>query len=340
MRVVLFHPVPLPPKDYGGVERVVLWLSRGLVEAGHEVWVAAREGSTLPPGVKLIAMQEGKSSAVDLLPKLPTGVDVVHFMAPPEAEALPGLPCAVLLTVHGNGKPGERFLKNTVFLSADHARRHGAKVYVHNGVDPAEYEFLPREKEDRFLFLSKTSWRVKNVAGAVKLCARAGQGLRVAGGNRPLGVRAQVALRSRMSWEGPVAGQKKAGLLARAKGLVFPIRWPEPFGLVVVEALISGTPVLASRLGSLPELVSPEVGRLLPPPGSGPDSAERAWIAALSEKPWPFDPAVCRKWAMERFTHRKMAEHYAELYRKVAAGESLHEVEPQSISKNSGEETT
>ncbi len=351
MRIVLFHPVSLPPKDYGGVERVVLWLARGLTEAGHEVWVAAREGSTLPPGARLISMQEGKSSAVDLLPKLPAGVDVVHFMAPPEAEALSALPCAALLTVHGNGKPGERFLKNTVFLSRDHASRHGAQVFVHNGVDPTEYKFAPETKEDRFLFLSKTSWRVKNVAGAVSLCAKAGQGLRVAGGNRPLGVRAKVALRSfglgssgKMSWEGPVAGQVKAGLLARARGLVFPIRWPEPFGLVVVEALISGTPVLASRLGSLPELVGPEVGRLLPPPVSGGSEsaaeAERAWLAALTEKPWPFDPAHCRKWALERFTHRKMAERYADLYRKVAAGESLHEVAPQSVpSKSSGDQS-
>lgn len=55
MKICLFHPKLLPPRDYGGVERVVLWLARGLLERGHEVWVAALAGSQLPPGAKLIS---------------------------------------------------------------------------------------------------------------------------------------------------------------------------------------------------------------------------------------------------------------------------------------------
>lgn len=176
MRLVLFHPVRLPPRDYGGVERVVLWLATALRDLGHEVHVAALAGSQLPPGVRLIPMDPGHTRAQDLLPKLPPGTDLVHFMAPPERDAISRMDCPWILTVHGNGKPGERFPRNTVFLTRDHARRHGAEVFVFNGVDPEEYRFEPGSKEDRFLFLSKTSWKVKNVSGAIRLCSRAGRG--------------------------------------------------------------------------------------------------------------------------------------------------------------------
>ena len=79
------------------------------------------------------------------------------------------------LTVHGNGKPGERFPLNTAFLSADHASRHGAGVFVYNGIDPDECRFSDgQDKTDWYLFLSKTSWSVKNVSGAMRLVSKAG----------------------------------------------------------------------------------------------------------------------------------------------------------------------
>lgn len=334
MKIVIFHPTLLPPKDYGGVERVVLWLAKGLAELGHDVTVGALAGSRMPEGVKLLAFEPDAVSAHELLRRLPPGTDVVHFQAPPEAGVLDSLPCGGVLTVHGNGKPGEVFPRNTVFLSADHARRHGASAHVHNGIDPAEYRFDPRAKEDWVLFLSKTSWRVKNVAGAVSLCARAGVPLRVAGGNRPLRTRARVALHEwglppRMRWVGPVAQAAKADLLAAARAMVFPVRWPEPFGLVVAEALISGTPVIASRLGSLPELVDDSVGALFDLTTA---SGREGMIDALSrvhrgDHEW--SPEVCREHAMARFHYSVMAKRYESVYGQVAAGQYLHEKEPR-----------
>jgi glycosyltransferase involved in cell wall biosynthesis len=271
-------------------------------------------------------MHPGATSAADLLRIIPPGVELVHFMAPPEAEALTRLPCAGLLTVHGNGKPGERFIRNSVFLTADHARRHGAEVFVFNGVDPDEFCFEPESKKNRsaaYLFLSKTSWKVKNLSGALRRCRRAGVPLWIAGGNRPWSLRLQALSVPGVTWKGPVSGQRKAELLARARALVFPILWPEPFGLVVIESLVSGTPVIASRLGSTPELIGSEVGLLLDP------ADEEGWVAALaSDGTRRFDPERCRAWALERFTHRTMAESYERLYRRVASGESLHAVSP------------
>jgi glycosyltransferase involved in cell wall biosynthesis len=335
MRILLFHPTRLPPKDYGGIERVVLWLARGLLERGHEVHVAAHPGSVLPEGARLLEIDPEESSPARLSEKLPPGIELVHFMAPPGEGAMRALGCPSVVTVHGNGKPGEKFSRDTIFLSADHARRHGAEAFVYNGVDPSEYRFEPRSKGDHLIFLSKTSWRVKNVRGAIRICARARARLKVAGGNRPVLSRARVAASRRMKWVGPVAGLPKAEFLARARAMVFPVLWDEPFGLVVAEAMISGTPVLVPGRGSLPELVPPEAGLVLPPP----EKNERAWIdavARVSRREIAWDPERCREWALSRFHYAKMAESYEEMYRRVQAGERLNPVEPQTQERSEG----
>jgi glycosyltransferase involved in cell wall biosynthesis len=320
LKIVLFHPVRLPPKDYGGVERVVLWLARGLRDRGHEVFVAALTGSELEKGVQLLPLAPGAVCASDLWRVLPKGVDLVHFMAPASDMNWEDSPAPSLLTVHGNGKPGEAFPQNSVFLSSDHAKRHSAKVFVHNGIDPAEYLFEPSRKSAWNLFLSKTSWTVKNLAGAIRYCRRAGVPLSIAGGNRPLHLRAWAALNPNLHWVGPVAGRKKAELLAHARALVFPVKWSEPFGLVVAEALISGTPVLASPWGSLPELLSPRVGKLL--------HSEGEWVDALRGNLDWADPEECRQHALSKFHFLTMAASYEKLYESVRRGDRLHEAEP------------
>ena len=322
MKILIFHPSLLPPKDYGGTERVVLWLTKGLVELGHEVWVAAYFGSVLPVGAKLLAMDPKKNSAKDI--KVPPGVELLHFMAPLSHEEWEGLKVPAVVTVHGNGKPGERFPKNTVFLSQDHARRHGGAAYVYNGIDPAEYRFEPHLKEDWFLFLSKTSWKVKNLAGAIRVCQKAAVPLRIAGGSRPYWEHFKSWLTPGQQWLGPVNGARKAECLARARALVFPVLWPEPFGLVVVEALISGTPVISTPQGSLAELLPSDVGALL----GGSEEHDREWIQLLKTGFAKWDPVRCREWALEKFHYKRMAEDYAQVYRRVIAGEHLNQDHP------------
>lgn len=333
MKICIFHPTLLPPKHYGGVERVVLWLAKGLVERGHEVWVGALGGSDLPQGVQLLPFVPGRTSASELLRRLPPGIDVVHWMAPPEEGVWAKLPCAGVLTVHGNGKKGEIFPVNTVFLSQDHARRHGAQAFVYNGVDPAEYRFAASaSKEESLLFLSKTSWSVKNLEGAMRICSRAGGELVIAGGNRPWRRRLQAMVSPRYHWEGAVNGAKKAELLAKARALIFPVLWPEPFGLVVVESLMSGTPVLASRKGSLPELLTPEVGELLECPNS-PETVQ-CWIERVRElltigtSRW--NAEVCRAHAIKHFHYLKMAEGYENAYNRVISGKTMQTSPPIS----------
>jgi len=327
MKIVLFHPVLLPPKDYGGVERVVLWLSQALAEIGHEVWVAALRGSVLPEQVKLLPVSEKERALEAVLPRIPGDTECLHLMAPPPREIWEKIPIPWLLTVHGNGKAQEVFPKNSIFLSKDHARRHGAEKFIYNGVNPDEYVFRGDGKTDSYLFLSKTSWSVKNLRGAMRLSGQADVKLKIAGGRRPWMARLRARVSPRFDWVGPVNGLRKAALLASSKALLFPVTWPEPFGLVVVEALISGTPVLASNSGSLPELVSPDVGRIL--------KSEQEWIAALRERDLPFRPERCREYALENFHFRKMARAYEKAYDAVVRGQELHSKFPTAPGRES-----
>ena len=343
MRIVLFHPVMLPPVDYGGVERVVLWLAKGLVELGHEVWIGAQEGSRLPPTLRLLPFSAGARRVRDLISVLPPGTDMVHFHAPPESAEIDHLPCPWILTVHGNGKRGEEFPWNTVFLTQDHANRHGAQCFVFNGIDPSEYLFAPETKTRDFVFLSKTSWNVKNVEGAIRLCRKAGVRLRVAGGNRPWGPRLRSWFSPSINWVGPVAGASKAALLSRAQGLVFPVRWPEPFGLVMVEAMMSGTPVLGPWVGSVPEILQGEMGfppeevpvkvmggRCIGQSGSRVTEFETEWVDSLRKGFELADFERARSWAMQRYHYIEMAKAYLDAYTRVRSGERLNSRKPLS----------
>ena len=320
MKILLFHPVLLPPVDYGGVERVVLWLAKGLTQLGHEVTIAALEGSQLPRGVTLLPVSRRCKSDELLLKHLPNGTDVVHFMAPPSPRTLSSLNCPSVLTVHGNGKMGEIFPLNTVFLSRDHANRHGSQTFVYNGIDPTEYKFQ-HKKGRSFLFLSKTSWRVKNLTGTMALSQKAGIPLLIAGGSRPYLARFRAMLNPNFKWMGSVSGLEKMNLLASARALLFPVLWPEPFGLVIAEAWMSGTPVIANPRGSTREMVLPSVGYL--------PETEEQWMQAI-DTIGKISPEACRSHAETHFHYLKMAENYESVYRKIIAGGKLNTQAPQS----------
>lgn len=319
MKVLLFHPVRLPPNGYGGTERVVWWLAQGLRDSGHEVTVAALEGSELPRGVKLFPVSEHRKSAEILLGKLPQGIEVVHFHAPPENGVMEKLGCPSIVTVHGNGTGGEKFPKNTVFISKNHAQRHHAQAFVYNGVDPSEFRF-ESVKNDHLLFLAKTSWKVKNLSGAVNAVLQTGRKLEIAGGSRPYSLRALSAVHPRLKWLGSIDSEKKRQALASASALFFPVLWDEPFGLVVIEALLSGTPVIGSKRGSLPELVTTDVGFLSNEPMD--------WVETLNSARFSWDPAACRDRAMKYFHFHRMTEGYLSVYQRVIRGDVLHSVEP------------
>lgn len=283
---------------------MVWWLAKGLAELGHSVVLVCQKESTCP-FAEIVPSDTGNVES--LLPN----VSLFHYFSTPEHA--PTKP--YLVTIGGNGKLDEVFLPNTVFVSRDHAYRHHAECFVYNGIDPDDYRFSEVKKE-YLIFLAKASWRVKNVRGAIRIARKARRRLRILGGKRVL-----LTHRRAVRWEGMVGGEEKRELIADACGLLFPVIWNEPFGLAVVESLVSGTPVIASKRGSLPELICNDVGKLC--------DSEQEFQEAIESLP-SFRPDRCREWVMSRFHYRVMTKKYVELYERILAGEQANRAIPKA----------
>ncbi|HEU4682198.1 MAG TPA: glycosyltransferase [Gemmatimonadales bacterium] len=295
MRVALYFHGRLPVHGYGGTQRVVVWLARGLAELGHQVTLLAPEGSHVPEAT-LIALDpsEMRRPGFGLTRFLPDSVDILHAHAPLSTPP----PHPHVFTLHGNLGGGRSPPPNTIFVSADHARRHGGTAFVYNGVDPSEFVFSAR-KSDYDLFLGRLR-SVKGYRWAIEGARRTGRRLVVAGGWR-------LSLHRGLRFVGSVDGPRKADLLAQAACLWMPALWDEPFGLTLVEAMMSGTPVLGTRRGALPEIVTKEVGAL----GDTLDDLVRLRDTITSR-----EPKMCRTHAERWFSHRVMAQEYLGMYRQ------------------------
>jgi hypothetical protein len=304
MRIGLWFHSTVPVRKYGGTQRTFVWLADALAEAGHEPVLLTPPGSrsrtaTVVPIPRGVVRRAESEPDFDLDAHLPGGLDVLHF----HSVVVGRTSVPRLTTIHGNGEPGS-FGPECVFVSRNHMERMGGRHFVLQGLPPEEYTFRAR-KRDWLLFLAKARWKVKGVDRAERIARAAGVPLVIAGGWRfhPFDRRIRSV--------GMVGGERKRELLADARALIFPVRWEEPFGLAVIEALASGTPVVASRRGSLPELVTPDTGFLC--------ESEEEFVAALPGLD-RIDPAACRARVEERFTARRMAGDYLALYRRAIGG--------------------
>ncbi len=308
----------IPARAYGGTERVIWWLGRALVRMGHTVTYLVAAGSTCE-----FARVMRYRPELPLGEQIPTDVDVVHLHhRPTELDPTAEFTDKPWLrTVHGNGQPGERYPQNAVFVSRNHAERHGAKAFVHNGLDPADYGTVvwsvPR---NYYLFLGKASWKVKNLAGAKRIARRAGHPLAVLGGTG-------VDLLGRVTYLGMVGGTKKNLWLNRGRALLFPVRWHEPFGLAVIEAMYFGCPVVGTPYGAVPELVTPEVGHL---------ASSYAELIAAAQKLERWDRRAVQAHVLRHFTAERMARDYVALYERVIAGERLNTTQPRAADDDPG----
>jgi glycosyltransferase involved in cell wall biosynthesis len=293
MRVTLLHHTRLPVKGYGGTERVVVALARGLAALGHQVSLVApagtmvREATVVPVPGRII-----QSRDFDPTPFVPRDTEIVHAFFPlPVAPPQPWV-----WTLEGTTRPGIIRPPNTIYVSRDHAARHASASFVYNGLDPSDLIFRAA-KLDYDLFLGRLH-QSKGYHWAIEGARAAGRRLIVAGGWRP-------TLSRQVRFAGEVHGARKAELLAGARLLWMPARWDEPFGLTLIEALWSGTPVLATRRGALPEVLGPEVAEFG-------DTVEElvARLPAMAAK----DPAACRARAERYFSHLRMAEEYLRFY--------------------------
>lgn len=312
---VMRSRLSLPPLNYGGTERIVWGLLQAQKAAGHEVRLLWGKAQQLPEHATRFNPEKSMQEQIGTWP------DIVHFHQPFDGE----LDVPYINTEHGNAEQAQTYSINTVFLSARHATNHNADCFVYNGLDWSEYGApCLNQPADYFHFLGKAKWPIKNLAGAVNISKNAGVKLRVLGGSR-------FSLSSRgfyfhpqlhLRFHGMTGGEKKNQLIRHSRGLIFPVRWHEPFGLAIIESLYLGTPVFATPYGAIPEIITrQELGHL---------STDYQELVNVIRDIKHFDREACHHYAKTRFNHLRMADAYQACYEKVLRGETLNRKKPYS----------
>lgn len=296
---------------YGGTERVMWDLGKSLCELGHKVTYLVEEGSECDfADVRFI------DNNLSWEAQIPDGVDIIHFQFNPGQE----FDRPYLVTEHGNARKPKPFPRNTNFISKNHAERYGSDVYVHNGLDWSAYGEVDFNTErDHYHFLGKAAWSVKNVQGAINIAKKANIKIDILGGDRINFKRGfRWTLTRKASFHGMVGGEVKNHLLRTSRGLIFPVRWHEPFGLAIIESMYFGSPVFATPYGAIPEIVPSHCGHLSA-------KADDLCKAILSRE---WDYHACHEHAMKYFNSTRMAISYLELYSNIIKGDILNKNSP------------
>jgi hypothetical protein len=269
-------------------------LARGLAELGHEVLYFLEQGAATspPPGITITTTPR-------------SDVDIAHNFE------VPGKPW--VLTQH-RMREVDTAPENWIFVSRSLAALYGSNRYVRNGLDPGKYIYS-ETKADYFLFLSsmqgnatRHKYLAKGLDVALTLASELGFKLKVAGTARDVeifGIVTAMCERAGVVFLGDVRGVEKAELIAGAKGLLFPTQMHEGLPLVVIEALFSGTPVIASHFGPCPEIVPPEVGFVC-------HNTEE--YAAAVRDVGQILPQACRARALREHHYLEMARGYVREY--------------------------
>jgi glycosyltransferase involved in cell wall biosynthesis len=332
----------VPPRLYGGTERVVSFLTEELVRQGHEVTLYASGDSLtraqLRPGCEsaLRLQDSGRSERVDplashmlLLEQVAQEADefdIIHF----HLDYLPfslirrsGIPA--VSTFHNrldvsSFVPLFREFTDMNLVSVSDAQRApvpwaGWLETIYHGL-PEDLLNPTEEPENYLAFLGRISPQ-KRVERAVEIAGRAGMRLRIAAKIEPADLDYFEQVRhlfdeQHVEFLGEIGEHQKNDFLGRARALLFPIDWPEPFGLVMIEALACGTPVIAFRRGSVEEVIEDGVT------GFVVDSVDEAVKAVGSLE--TIDRTACRGAFEERFSARRMCRDYVRAYQRVIRG--------------------
>ena len=335
MRVALFSPAwfPVPPDRYGGIETVVHLLADGLVDAGVEVTLFA-SGDSNSRAQLVAAFETAPSEHIGesywelqhLLPLLERrdAFDLVH-----DHSGLLGLTTiglnfgSTLHTVHGPltgqlGRVYERvcaLVPGAGLVSLTHNQRKPQPhlpwvANVNNAIDLSRYP-LERRPGDSLLFLGRMS-PDKGAHLAIRIAKRVGRPLKIAAKCRQPDEIAYFDefiaphLDNQIEYVGEVDHNEKRVLLSEAHALVMPIAWEEPFGLVIIEALASGTPIVAMRRGSVPELLRHGHTAYI--------ADDFAGMVAGVEQAAQLDPQRLRHEAERRFSVDTMVNSYLTAY--------------------------
>ncbi|MET0145199.1 MAG: glycosyltransferase family 4 protein [Ilumatobacteraceae bacterium] len=338
MRIAVIAPpwVAVPPRGYGGTEMVIDGLARGLLDAGHDVLLYATGDSTCPvPCAWTLPRAVGtvNTGAATELHHVITayeavmawGADVVHdhTLVGPVYAARFDVP--VVTTNHGpfDSELGALYqaISDRVAViaisrsQAAASRDTSIAAVIHHGLDLAGF---PEGRGDGAyaVFLGRMS-PDKGVDVAARVARAAGMPLKIAAklaepAEREFyRARVEPLLGGDIEYVGEIGGEDKRALLGSAVCLLNPLRWAEPFGMAMIEAMATGTPVVATPCGSVPEIVDDGVTGFI-------RGTEPALAAALGQVA-DLDRAACRRVVAERFSVQRMAAEHVELFERLVA---------------------
>jgi glycosyltransferase involved in cell wall biosynthesis len=353
MRIAILAPAwfAVPPSGYGGIEWIVSLLADGLTSAGHDVTLFA-SGDSRTKAKLASVFPEAPSSLIgrtqpELLHTLSCFAradefDVINDHTGMLGAVLGGtVDTPVVHTVHGplTGEPGlvydliGRVASRVGLISISMNQRKPKPdlnwiANCHNALDFSVYPFKPTRGE-YLLFLGRLS-PDKGAHRAIAVAMETGLPLKIAGKKQdPKEVRyfrelVEPHLVDGIEYLGEVSHGEKVELLQNARATLFPIEWEEPFGLVMIESMACGTPVIATRWGAVPEVI--EHGR------SGIIVDDYRIIPAALEEADSLDPHDIRRYVEEEFSPERMVRDYLHAYRtmiaRTAAPTSAHAAPP------------
>jgi glycosyltransferase involved in cell wall biosynthesis len=327
---------PVPPTRYGGIEWIVALLADGLVESGHDVTLFASGDSQTKAKLAGVFAEAPSEFIGTTLHELHHALacfeqaddfDIINDHSGPLAAALgAGSRSPLVHTVHGplNRRSGElyeqidRIAPHVGFISLSMNQRAPLPnlnwvANCPNALDLSLYPVHPH-RGDYLLFLGRMS-PDKGAHRAVEVAQQVGVPLKLAGKMQELReeeffeATVRPHLGSEIEYLGEVSHDEKVDLLQNARATLFPIEWAEPFGLVMIESMACGTPVIATRHGAVPEVI--EDGR------TGIIVDEHAEMAAVLDRADEIDPLECRRYVEERFSKARMVTDYEAAYRKA-----------------------
>jgi glycosyltransferase involved in cell wall biosynthesis len=357
MRIAILSPVwfPVPPTRYGGIEWIVSLLAEGLVRAGHDVTLFASGDSSTAAELAAIYPEAPSekigNTQVELRHALACferadDFDVINDHSGPLAAVLgDAVETPVVHTIHGPllDEPGllyeslARVAPGVGFISLSLNQRKPLPNlnWIANCPNALELDVYPvsPHRGEYLLFLGRMS-ADKGAHRAIEVAKEAGLPLLLAGKMQDAAEKeyfendVRPNLGYGIEYLGEVDHSEKVDLLQNARVTLFPIEWEEPFGLVMIESMACGTPVLATRWGAVPEVI--EDGR------TGIILDDYREMAAAVGRADELDPMECRRYVEERFSSDRMVRDYEDAYRSVLdaradAPEGLLEVGDQVV---------
>ena len=335
MKVAVLAPpwFAVPPSGYGGIEWIVWLLADGLVDHGHDVTLFASGDSHTKAKLASVFDHAPSDQIGRALPDLrhilacyerADEFDVINDHTGHLGAALGGLlETPVVHTVHGplDGEPGEvyerigRVAPSVGLISISLNQRRPKPdlnwiANVPNALDLGHYPCKPH-RGDYLLFLGRLNHE-KGAHRAIAVAMELGLPLKIAGKMREPREKEYFAefiqphLGNGIEYLGEVNHGTKVELLQNARCTLFPIEWEEPFGLVMIESMACGTPVIATRHGAVPEVIGDGTGGVI----------VDHWrdIPAALERADAIEPAECRRYAVEQFAPDRMITDYERAY--------------------------